>query len=937
MELLNIDFYRRHSEDLNRTNLRSLQFFSYANLIGAALNLLAQSLISKAVVASSVILLVYALLLFLVVRFFIPKDFKYATIAIYLSMVFPMGITLINGTVLDPEHNAFAFMLYIIAMPPMIMDYPLRPVAFTAAWGILLAFLSYEVKITRIFHGDAVHVLQAMALSIALILIVIDARIRDVVNIAAARSVSEHDELTAVKNRISYVKERQKFLGRRIILAYFDMDNMKLFNDFYGHQLGDEIMRRFAGILIDCFGDENLYRIGGDEFIVARSDISEARFKEKVLDCQNKLAHIRIENYDVHPTVSCGYTLDIARTLEELQDMARLADIRSYYAKQKQKEKIIGGYFDREMVDPKNIELEVERNATASRIDELTGLENMTYFMVHAEEAIQSLMDPDRHKVFLYFNIMHLKKFNEEFGYVEGDNLLKRMAEVLRIYFPNCPTARFAEDHYVVLDYRDGCEEKVERVATLMKTWKEHYPIEIKCGFYEYRGGDEVSLSCDHAKHACDSIKEEPGKFLCEYDTSFEAQLWRKHYVIDHLDDAIAQGNIQVYYQAIFGSVSNKLCNEEALVRWIDPSLGRMRPDNFIPILEKNRLTWKMDLAVVDEVIRGFDERKRVGMNLLPISVNLSRYDFENCDMVKEITDRMDAAGLPHNLMVIEITETAFTENQTRLQREIKRFHEAGFQVWMDDFGSGYSSLNLMRQFEFDMIKLDMDFVTDMDEKSLVIIKQIVNLARQLGIGTIAEGVETQEQAQALRDAGCEKMQGYYFSKPNSLEYIIGRAEQGVGLPFEDPAQSQYYELVGKVDLQNPLVHGMETAEGISMSSVATGVMEFSKDGNYVLRANERYASFAKEAGFVSKDVADIVGAKFEGVPNVHFQAAAKRAIETGDWEQVPEEVEGQIYVSAFLHAVATNPVTGATALLILVMSMSKESRKHILDEALKS
>ena len=200
---------------------------------------------------------------------------------------------------------------------------------------------------------------------------------------------------------------------------------------------------------------------------------------------------------------------------------------------------------------------------------------------------------------------------------------------------------------------------------------------------------------------------------------------------------------------------------------------------------------YKLNLAVVERVLKDRRRREEMGIPVVPVSVNLSRNDFLQCDMVKEIADRVAKAGYTPDVLRIEITESAFVANQELLGKEVKRFRELGFRVWMDDFGSEYSTLNLLQNLDFNLVKIDMHFMNNMavGEKNHIIVSNAIRMIRELGSGTLMEGVETKEQEKLLQNMGCGRLQGYLFNKPRPFDKIAEEANSGEGLVYEMPEE----------------------------------------------------------------------------------------------------------------------------------------------------
>ena len=284
------------------------------------------------------------------------------------------------------------------------------------------------------------------------------------------------------------------------------------------------------------------------------------------------------------------------------------------------------------------------------------------------------------------------------------------------------------------------------------------------------------------------------------YDEELGQLLTKQRYIVDHIEEAMAEGYIKVYYQPLVRALTKEICGFEALVRWVDPHYGLLSPAEFIPVLEDYHLIHHLDLYVLEKICQDYQKTKEEGGSLVPVSLNLSRMDFELCDVFRELEERMTKYQVPREMLTLEITESVLNKSQLLISSQIKRFHEAGYKVWMDDFGSGYSSLNILKDFDFDLLKIDMLLLREFNEKSKKIVSSIVDMAKKIGIRTLAEGVETEEQLEFLREIGCEKLQGYYIGKPAPyLESIMQCKEKG--FPFEAAWKRKYNDDLGNVNL----------------------------------------------------------------------------------------------------------------------------------------
>ncbi|MQN00603.1 MAG: EAL domain-containing protein [Lachnospiraceae bacterium] len=304
-------------------------------------------------------------------------------------------------------------------------------------------------------------------------------------------------------------------------------------------------------------------------------------------------------------------------------------------------------------------------------------------------------------------------------------------------------------------------------------------------------------------------------------------------YVIGHIDEAVDQGWIQVFYQPIVRTISNEVCGMEALARWNDPERGLMPPATFINSLEDARLIYKLDLCVIRQVVSGIAERCRNHEPEIPISINLSKADFPCCDMFKEIETLVQKYDIPRRLLDIEVTESILTSNESGVLDTLDKFREAGYELWMDDFGSGYSTLNLLKDYNFDLLKLDMVFMRSGSKRALDIVASVISMDKKIGIRTLAEGVETKEQSVFLINSGCEKMQGYYFGKPQPFNDTIKSCVKK-GLGIESTKHRVLYDKLGKVDFQSSPLTIAEVKNGTS----------------HIIYVNDRAMKLIKDDGF---------------------------------------------------------------------------------------
>ncbi|MCR5619679.1 MAG: GGDEF and EAL domain-containing protein [Lachnospiraceae bacterium] len=419
---------------------------------------------------------------------------------------------------------------------------------------------------------------------------------------------------------------------------------------------------------------------------------------------------------------------------------------------------------------------EAELLSSHQDTDPLTGLFNMSFFYHQVAMDLSSLVPWKGDMAFIHFDIPNFKLYNERYGFNAGDNLLCDFSRAIVSAFNSSIVSRFSDDHFVVFskNSRDEVLNQVEQVyKTMLNSEDTTARVRIKAGIYfpEDRR-PEVGLSCDHARLACNSIKSRHDYYYCIYDEALREKLRRQQYVVDHVEEAVAKEYIKVFYQPVINLGSGKICGYEALVRWIDPVIGFLSPGDFIETLEQFHLIHLVDRFVIKKVCEDYKNLKDAGEDVVPVSLNISRLDFELCDIFGILEATREEYDVPRSMLDIEITESALNDNVKYISHECDKMRTKGYSLWLDDFGSGYSSLNTIAEYDFDVLKLDMIFLRSFDTnlRSRELMRYIIKGACGLGLNTLCEGVETEEQCRFLQMTGCDKAQGFYFGKPMPME-----------------------------------------------------------------------------------------------------------------------------------------------------------------------
>jgi len=422
---------------------------------------------------------------------------------------------------------------------------------------------------------------------------------------------------------------------------------------------------------------------------------------------------------------------------------------------------------------------ELEKSA---KEDQLTGLYNYSYFSEQAEERVRNLTGNISENLFLFIDVHNFKAFNDQRGFEEGDKFLVTLGKYVSDIFHDSLYGRQADDHFVVLTKSEDLEKKLNALNDLVHNYDHEILMGINCGAYRLNNNNEdPRLAIDRARYAAQQIKNRFQTIYIEYDKTMSEAYHKRLYVINNIDNAVNNGWIVPFYQPVVWSDTGEVCGCEALARWMDPVYGQLFPNEFIPVLEEYRLIHKLDKAIFESAFKDIRESLDAGKPVVPVSLNFSRLDFELMDAVKELDDLAAKYQIPKELIHVEVTESALTDNFTKLNEAINRIKDLGYSLWLDDFGSGYSSLNVLKDYQFDVIKIDMRFLSNLEnsEKARTLIDCIIKMAARINMLTLTEGVETKGQAEFLNEVGCERLQGYLFGKPVSKAALYDRIDKG--------------------------------------------------------------------------------------------------------------------------------------------------------------
>lgn len=414
--------------------------------------------------------------------------------------------------------------------------------------------------------------------------------------------------------------------------------------------------------------------------------------------------------------------------------------------------------------------IELQENAAMVnqfKYDRLTGLYSREYFYQKVAERLAE--DPDTPYAIVCSNVENFKVYNDIFGTKAGDRVLKNIAEAGRaLTGEDGLCARYGADRFLYLQKQEALSGYLRQDSFLNKLVNVK-DISLKWGVYKITTPSvPVEKMCDRAFLVADSIKGRYNQTVAVYDDVLRDKLLREQAITESMETALAEGQFAVYLQPKYWLKGNTLSGAEALARWIHPELGFLSPAEFIPLFEKNGFITRLDRFVWEQTCMLLRRWRQEGYPAIPVSVNVSRADVYQEDLPETLTNLVERYGIEPQQFHLELTESAYTENPNQIITMVDELRRRGFVIEMDDFGSGYSSLNMLSQVHFDILKLDMKFIQTETAKpgEMSIMRFVVNLAKWLNLSTVAEGAETKAQVERLQDVGCDYAQGYYFSRP---------------------------------------------------------------------------------------------------------------------------------------------------------------------------
>ncbi|MEG2929279.1 MAG: EAL domain-containing protein [Oscillospiraceae bacterium] len=477
----------------------------------------------------------------------------------------------------------------------------------------------------------------------------------------------------------------------------------------------------------------------------------------------------------------------------------------------------------------------------APHYDKLTGIYSAATFFEATRQLLRAQQEVQY--VLVRWNIERFKLVNDIFGKDKGNEILVGIATALRTHLPfaKCTFARMESDHFVIcMPYEMlNIDSMLSDVEKLMATFIPDYKVACNFGIYVIDDLDlSIEVMCDRAKIALVSCRGNYAYPCAVYDEQMRSKMVAQQEMILDMARAIDNEEFEVYYQPMVDVAMGKIVGAEALVRWNHPKRGLISPGEFIPIFEENGFILKLDEYVGRTVCRQLAAWVKQGKHTVPISINLSRITLYNPKLADFIIALVTQYGLSPSMLELEITESAYTEDAKSLLLAMARLQALGFKFLMDDFGSGYSSFNMLKDVPFDILKIDLKFLEGLENhgRSGTILSSILKMAKWLKMPVIAEGVETKFQMEFLRSIGCDKMQGYFFSKPIPSAQFSKLIGGGFTIPEE---RVELEETIA--DFESIFSTNETVTKILNSLGGGIGIYELKDDDMDILKVNDGY------------------------------------------------------------------------------------------------
>ncbi|MDD3394378.1 MAG: EAL domain-containing protein [Anaerotignum sp.] len=588
-----------------------------------------------------------------------------------------------------------------------------------------------------------------------------------------------YTDITGIMNKHACLEEMSILDCRdstlNIGLTMFDLNNLKKVNDFYGHEKGDMLIQQFVALLRQSAEKKFfLGRFGGDEFIVIIQNCTEKimeTFLERIhtaVEASNKLVDIQI-------SYAQGYAISTRERYYLMDELLQEADKRMYENKRMMK--------SRSQLKLNQISkvLGMDRLGNSKR-DSLTGMLSYDAFLVAVEKVLRIYKKSSR-LALVCSGINHFRYLNDLYGHKEGDNILKLFAEELgKQSFCLCSCRLYSDNFAFLADMSQFSEAQAEEVirnwntqfSTLIDQMYTGSRFILKSGIYLIANWNEpVEAMLKNADCARKSSTP-PYNNIVVFSDALHQSMKKRSDIINSFHAALANHEFHIFIQPKILHSDKQICSAEALIRWKKGDGTYLSPDAFVPILEETGDIVEMDFYVYEQVFCYLYHHQLSGKVAVPLSVNVSRIHLYTMDrFLDKIRMLQERYPIPVSLITFELTESAYIQEIDSAEQFIHQLHKMGYRVSLDDFGSGYSSLQALYPMIFDEIKFDRAFLkTDISQKEANLLLQLIKLVKSLNTAVVCEGVETAENVALLEHSECDVFQGYFYHKPFPLEEL---------------------------------------------------------------------------------------------------------------------------------------------------------------------
>lgn len=456
----------------------------------------------------------------------------------------------------------------------------------------------------------------------------------------------------------------------------------------------------------------------------------------------------------------------IADELKEKGDYVRTVHVETSYGKRAKNLRVreVAGYPDWLLFVLLDITTSLDH-------DWMTDEYTRTGFMERAKVFLSELTDKENYSL-VYTNVKGFKAVNELFGDKNGDMVIFQTRDVLRKYLKPVIMGRLESDHFVLITADENLQEETlkEMCSQAFKIESKEFNYEIRCGIYSInRSNLEITQLLAGAKLAENNLKAGKGNNLyAYYDDALKENYVRQRFLLADFERGIDDNEFEPYYQPIVDAKTGEIVSAEMLIRWCHKDFGMVSPSDFIPIIESEGKISSLDNFIVERGMGLIARRQHKGQKIVPCAINLSRVDFYDSAFIESIFERVKDLDIDTTMIRFEVTESAYADLESKAVDYLNEMKLQGIRILLDDYGSGMSSLSMLENFNFDIIKLDMGFIRKIgiNDKVESIIITTIGLAHMIGAKVTAEGVETEQQLKFLRDYDCDYIQGYYFYKP---------------------------------------------------------------------------------------------------------------------------------------------------------------------------